>query len=112
MSASAPPATTPVTQTNEHLPSSATLISASKLAIQMDMPIQLNYFVESAENNAFVGEDAQTGEKMLVKNTEEYTSTIQKMYKTGEDIIVMTENSIYLVSGNIKKRKMTILWSS
>lgn len=88
------------------MPSAATLVSAAKLAIQKDMPIQLDYFVDSAEGKAFLGEDAQTAEKMLVKNSEEYTSHIQKIYKAGEDFIVLTENSIYLVSGKVQKRKI------
>jgi hypothetical protein len=90
----------------EKVPSAATLVSAAKLAIQKDMPIQLDYFVDSAEGKAFLGEDAQTSEKMLVKNSEEYTSHIQKIYKAGDDFIVMTENSIYLVSGKVQKRKI------
>lgn len=93
-------------QTVEKLPSAATLMSAAKLSIQKDMAIQLDYFVESSEGKAFLGEDAQTGEKMLVKNSEEYTSHIQKIYKAGDDFIVLTENSIYLVSGKIQKRKI------
>ena len=100
---SGPPTTV---NTNDKVPSPATLVSAAKLAIAKDMPIQLDYFVESAENKAFLGEDAQTGEKMLVKNSEEYTSHIQKIYKAGDDFIIMTENSIYLVSGKIQKRKI------
>ena len=107
MSAPAAPVNTAVTaQLAEKVPSAATLVSAAKLAIQKDMPIQLDYFVESAEGKAFLGEDAQTNEKMLVKNSEEYTSHIQKIYKAGDDFIVMTENSIYLVSGKIQKRKI------
>jgi hypothetical protein len=90
----------------EVVPSAATLVSAAKLAIQRDMPIQLDYFVDSAEGKAFLGEDATTGEKMLVKNSEEYTSHIQKIYKAGEDFIILTENSIYLASSKIQKRKI------
>jgi hypothetical protein len=90
----------------EKLPSATTLVSAAKLAIQKDMSIQLDYFVDSADNKAFLGEDAQTSEKMLVKNSEEYTSLIQKIYKAGDDFIIMTENSIYIVSGKIQKRKI------
>jgi hypothetical protein len=92
--------------TNERVPSATTLLNAAKLAIQRDMPIQLDYFVDSADGKAFLGEDAQTNEKMLVKNSEEYTSHIQKIYKAGEDFIIMTENSIYLVSGKVQKRKI------
>ncbi|NDB83614.1 MAG: hypothetical protein EB127_12955 [Alphaproteobacteria bacterium] len=90
----------------EVVPSAATLVSAAKLAIQKDMPIQLDYFVDSAEGKAFLGEDAQTNDKMLVKNSEEYTSHIQKIYKAGEDFIILTENSIYLASSKIQKRKI------
>ena len=103
------PATTPASSTialAEKVPSAVTLVSAAKLAIQKDMPIQLDYFVDSAEGKAFLGEDAQTSEKMLVKNSEEYTSLIQKIYKAGDDFIVLTENSIYLVSGKVQKRKI------
>ena len=91
---------------NEKVPSAVTLMSAAKLSIQKDMPIQLDYFVDSSEGKAFLGEDAQTSEKMLVKNFEEYTSHIQKIYKAGDDFIVLTENSIYVVSGKIQKRKI------
>jgi hypothetical protein len=94
------------TPQNEKTPSTATLISAAKLAIQKDMPIHLDYFVDSAEDKAFLGEDAVSKDKMLVKNSEEYTSHIQKIYKAGEDFIIMTENSIYIVSGSIQKRKI------
>lgn len=114
MSAPAPTNTVSVPASNvatpapsaEVVPSAATLVSAAKLSIQRDMPIQLDYFVDSAEGKAFLGEDATTGEKMLVKNSEEYTSHIQKIYKAGEDFIILTENSIYLASSKIQKRKI------
>ena len=117
MSSAAPPSNAPqntvVTTASsasatsaEKVPSATTLLNAAKLAIQRDMPIQLDYFVDSAEGKAFLGEDAQTNEKMLVKNSEEYTSHIQKIYKAGDDFIIMTENSIYLVSGKVQKRKI------
>ena len=93
-------------KTDEKMPSTATLISAAKLAIQKDMPICLDYFVDSTDGKAFLGEDTVSKEKMLVKNSEEYTSHIQKIYKAGDDFIIMTGNSIYLVSGQVQKRKI------
>jgi hypothetical protein len=102
----APTAAAGAAGTNDRVPSATTLLNAAKLAIQRDMPIQLDYFVDSADGKAFLGEDAQTNEKMLVKNSEEYTSHIQKIYKAGDDFIIMTENSIYLVSGKVQKRKI------
>ena len=100
------PTNTSAAATVEHVPSATTLLSAAKLAIQRDMPIQLDYFVDSAEGRAFLGEDATTSEKIGVKNSEEYTSHIQKIYKAGEDFIILTENSIYLVSSKVQKRKI------
>ena len=100
------PSNTQAQPVSDAVPSASTLVSAAKLAIQKDMPIQLDYFVDSAEGKAFLGEDATSGDKMLVKNSEEFTSHIQKIYKAGDDFIIMTENSIYLVSGKVQKRKI------
>ena len=88
------------------MPSVQLLAQAAKLAIQQDKPIQLDYYVDSATGKAFMGEDQETKEKMLVKSKDEFTSLIQKVYKVGNEYIVMTENSIYLVSGNIKKERI------
>lgn len=104
---SATPATataTPATQ--EVLPNATTLLHASRLAIQQDKPIQLDYYVDSATSKAFIGEDPDTKEKMLVKSNEEFTSLIGKIYKVSEDFIILTENSIYVVSGKIQKRRI------
>jgi hypothetical protein len=87
-------------------PSAAVLLQAAKLALAQDNPIRLDYYVETANGAAFMGEDAETKDKMLVKSAEEFTSLIQKTYKVGEDYIVLTENSIYVVSGKLQKRKI------
>lgn len=88
------------------LPSPQTLLQAAKLAIDQDKPIQLDYYVDTAQGKAFLGEDEVTTEKMLVKSAEEYTSLVQKVYKVATDFIVVTENSLYLVSGKLQKRKI------
>ncbi len=75
-------------------------------AIEMDRPIQLDYYVDSATNKAFLGEDQETKEKMLVKSGEEFTSLVQKVFKVQEDYIIATENSLYVVSGKIQKRRI------
>jgi hypothetical protein len=43
--------------------------------------------VETSNGSAFMGEDGETKEKMLVKSPEEFTSMIQKTYKVGEDYL-------------------------
>jgi hypothetical protein len=98
---------TPAGQTaQEVIPSATTLLHASKLAIKEDKPIQLDYYVESTNNKAFIGEDPETKEKMLVKSNDEFTSLVSKIYKVTDDFIIITENSIYLVSGKIQKRRI------
>jgi len=112
-STNAPAAATPATATVATvvptapiLPSPQTLVQAAKLAIQLDRAIQLDYYVDTATNKAFLGEDDEAKEKMLVKSGDEFTSLIQKIYKVGDDFIILTENSIYVVSGKIQKRRI------
>ena len=88
----------------EVLPGVNTLQHAARLAMKEDKPILLDYYMDTHLNKAFMGEDQETKEKMLVKGTDEFTSLIQKVYKVQEDYIVMTENSIYVVSGKVLKR--------
>ena len=100
------PATATATPSQEVLPNATTLLHAARLAIQQDKPIQLDYYVDSATSKAFIGEDPDTKEKMLVKSNEEFTSLIGKIYKVSEDFIILTENSIYVLSGKIQKRRI------
>jgi hypothetical protein len=102
---SAPSAPTP---TAEILPSTQLLVQAAKPAIQQDKPIQLDYYTATAGKTAFIGEDPETKDKVLVKSKEEFTSHIQKLYKVAEDYIIITENSIYIVSGANQKRKVNL----
>ncbi len=104
----APPPTPAAASSNaqEILPSVSVLQHAARLAIQQDKPILLDYYVETATGKAFMGEDQETKERMLVKSSDEFTSLIQKVYKVTEDFIIVTENSIYIVSGKIQKRRI------
>lgn len=88
------------------LPSPQVLVQAAKLAQQLDRPIQLDYYADSTCKKAVIGEDQDTKDKLLVKSNDEYTSLIQKIYKVAEDYLVLTENSIYIVSGKVEKRKI------
>ena len=101
---SQPSSTVPVPA--EVLPSPSTLLQAAKLAMAQDKPIQLDYYADTVTGKAFMGEDTDTKEKMLVKSAEEFTSLIQKVYKVADDYIILTENSIYLASGKIQKRRI------
>jgi hypothetical protein len=94
--------------TTEVLPAPATLLQAAKLAIEQDRAIMLDYYRQTANATAFLGEDPETKERILVKSKDEFTSLIKKLYKVGEDFIILTENSLYVVSGKIQKRKVNL----
>ena len=88
------------------LPETVTLQHAVKLSIVEDKPIMLDYWTNSLNKTVLIGvKDNQ--EKLLVKSEEEYTSPIAKIYKVGKEYIIMTENSIYIVSSDIPTRKIS-----
>jgi hypothetical protein len=113
---SAPASTaTPLTATNATggatpaiEPSPQTLVQAAKIAIEQDRAIMLDYYRQTAGGIAFLGEDPETKERVLVKSKDEFTSLIKKLYKVGDDFIILTENSLYVVSGKIQKRKVNV----
>lgn len=91
---------------NYRLPTDQTLRHAAKLAIVDDKPIMLDYWTRSLDKKALIGVK-ETGEKLLVFSEDEYTSPIAKFYKSGTEYIIITENSIYLVSSDIPTRKIS-----
>jgi len=88
------------------LPSEVTLKHASKLSIVEDKPIMLDYWTSSLDKKALVGVK-ESGEKLLVKSEDEYTSPIAKFYKSNTEYIIITENSIYLVSSEIPTKRIS-----
>jgi len=94
------------TSSNYRLPSDITLKHAAKLSIVEDKPIMLDYWTASLEKKALIG-FRESGEKLLVKSEDEYTSPIAKFYKSNTEYIIITENSIYLVCSEIPNRKIS-----
>ena len=103
---SAAPAAAATAGGAEIIPSATTLLQAARLAIQQDKPIQLDYYVDTANLKAFIGEDPETKDKILMKTMDEYTSLIKRIMKASDNYIVQTENSIYIVSGKMAKRRI------
>jgi len=87
-------------------PSNQTLQHCVKLSIVDDKPIMLDYWTESLDNNVLIGV-RETGEKLLVKSENEYTSPVSKIYKSGNEYIVVTENSIYISSSKIATKRIS-----
>jgi len=86
------------------LPSASVLLRAAQLALDDDRPIYLDYFRDSLEKKCCIG--VQDTTKYLVKSDTEYTSTIQSVFKCEDCYIVVTENSLYIVSTEIAIKKI------
>lgn len=93
-------------KTNYTLPDSAIWAHIAKLAVIDDKPIMLDYWTDSLEQKVVIGV-RDNGEKLVVKNAEEYTSPIVKIFKVAGCYIICTENSIYLTSDIIKSKRIS-----
>ena len=94
-------------ETNSYkLPSTQTLQHVSKLSIVEDKPIMLDYWTDSCDKNVLIG-IRENGEKLLVKSEDEYTSPVKKIYKVESEYIIITENSIYVVSSDIENKRIS-----
>jgi hypothetical protein len=87
------------------LPSTLCMNHAIKLAIVEDKPIMLDYWTSSLDKTVVIGV-GENKEKLLVKSEDEYTSTIAKIFKVETEYIIMTENSIYIVSNDIPTKRI------
>jgi hypothetical protein len=87
------------------LPSASVLLRAAQLALENDKPIYLDYFSDSVEKKCCIGVQSDNT-KNLVKSENEYTSTIETVFKCETCYIVMTENSLYVVSNEIPVKKI------
>ena len=86
------------------LPSAGVLLRAAQLSIEHDTPIMLDYWTDSIQKKACIGMKADT--KFLVKSDSEYTSSIQNIYNVDGCYLIMTENSLYIVTKDIVVKKI------
>ena len=77
-----------------------------KIAIVDDKPIMMDYWADSLDNKVLIGV-RENGEKLLVKSEDEYTSPIEKIYKVENEYIIVTENSLYIVSSSIATKRIS-----
>ena len=92
--------------TNYRLPSATTLQHCAKIGIVEDKPIMFDYWTASCDKEVLIGV-RESGEKLLVKSEEEYTSPISKIYKVESEYIIITENSVYIVSSEIPTKRIS-----
>jgi hypothetical protein len=71
-----------------------------------DKPVMFDYWTDSCDKQVLIGM-RDNGEKLLVKSEDEYTSPIGKIFKAGEEYIIVTENSIYTVRADIETKRIS-----
>ena len=87
-----------------NLPPATVLLRAAQISLDDDRPILLDYWTESRDKKCCIG--VKDNAKYLVKNESEYTSTVQNIFRIDGCFIVLTENSLYIVSQDIPVRKI------
>lgn len=86
------------------VPPASVLVRAAQVSIEQDRPVYLDYYQDSLEKKCCIG--VRDSEKLLVKSDSEYTSSIESVFKCESCYIVMTENSLYIVSTEIPVKKI------
>ena len=82
------------------LPSDKTMQQAVKLSIKLVKPICFYFYVDSLKGRVCISSDGE--DRIIFKNEEEHTSPILNTYKCENCYIIVTENTIYVVSANTR----------
>ena len=86
------------------IPSANTLSKAATLSIKVGKPICLYFYTDSCNNNVKIG--TNNNDKIIYKNNEEHTSPISNIYSSDNEYLVVTENTIYIISSGVKVVKL------
>jgi hypothetical protein len=86
------------------LPSADTLVKAMKLSLKLAKPLDFYFYEESCKDGVCIMHD---GEDMVIyKNDDERTSPVSKTFKSEDQFIVITENTIYIISAQTPIRNL------
>tara|TARA_B100001057_G_C22248573_1_gene718558 strand:+ start:244 stop:522 length:279 start_codon:yes stop_codon:yes gene_type:complete len=80
------------------IPGPDTLTQACKLGINLQKAIDFYFYVDSLKGNICIM--SNDDEKIIFKSQDEHTSPIKKTYKVNNEYLVVTENTIYIISAS------------
>ncbi len=78
------------------LPTDKTLQQATKLSLKTKKPICFYFYIDSLKGKIKIVCDGE--DRLVYKSDDEYTSPILNTYKSDNSYIVVTENTIYILS--------------
>tara|TARA_A100001015_G_C14903971_1_gene677533 strand:- start:202 stop:549 length:348 start_codon:yes stop_codon:yes gene_type:complete len=77
-----------------------TIKKACQLSKSLNKPIKLNYYLDSLKQNVCI--TSHKNDKIIYKNHKEYTKPIKNTFKINQNYIVVTEDTINIISTKIK----------
>lgn len=84
------------------LPTEKTLLQATKLALKTKKPVCFYFYIDSLKGNISIVSDGE--DRIIFKSDDEHTSPILNTYKSETSYIVVTENTIYILSSDTQVR--------
>ena len=84
------------------LPSDKTLQQATKLSLKTKKPICFYFYIDSLKGKISIVTDGE--DRIIFKSDDEHTSPILNTYKSDTSYIVVTENTIYILSSDTQVR--------
>lgn len=80
------------------LPTEKTLLQATKLALKTKKPVCFYFYIDSVKGKITIVSDGE--DRIIFKSEDEHTSPILNTYKSDNCFIVVTENTIYILSAD------------
>jgi len=93
-----------MSDTEISLPSQNTLSQAAKLSIKISKPICFYFYIDSCKDNIKICTNET--DKVIYKSLDEHTSSISNIYKVDNEYLIVTENTIYIISARTSVAKM------
>lgn len=84
------------------LPNDKTLQQACKLSLKTKKPICFYFYIDSLKGKISIVNDGE--DRIIFKSEDEHTSPIINTYKSDNCFIVVTENTIYILSAETPVR--------
>ena len=84
------------------LPTEKTLLQATKLALKTKKPVCFYFYIDSLKGKISIATDGE--DRIIFKSDDEHTSPILNTYKSDTSYIVVTENTIYIISSETQVR--------
>lgn len=90
-------------QSKGTFPSTETYDRAFRLSIRDNKPIHSYFYIPSLKGKVCIKYDGE--DKIIFIDDSEYSSPIVNAYKSGNELIMVTENTIYVISAKTPVNK-------